>query len=432
MATYPPHTELGMPALSPTMSLGNLVEWKVTEGQAIAAGDVLAEIETDKATLSWENQDDGYVAKLLVPAGTQGIKVGQPVAIVVDEEDQIAAFKSFSTAGGSVETNKEESSSGSSSEKQDSLRLAPSARHLLEEHHISVEQVEPTGPHGIVTKGDVLAVINSKDVNLKSEDRSPKPSKPPTKVESPTQAKPLVEEKPAVESPSRSAQVSYVDVPTSQIRRIIAQRLLESKSSIPHMYVSSDVELDAIMQLRESLRQQNIKVSVNDCIVKAVAQALAQVPQANAFWEPSNASSTELKSIDISIAVATDSGLITPIIKRANEKTLLEISAEVKELAARARANKLKPEEFQGGSFSISNLGMYGIDSFSAIINPPQAAIMAVGGARKIVRMSSSLPETATVINVTLSADSRVYDHQITSDFLASFSRNMANPWNLF
>jgi pyruvate dehydrogenase E2 component (dihydrolipoamide acetyltransferase) len=431
MATYPPHSELAMPALSPTMSLGNLVEWQVTEGQAIAAGDVLAEIETDKATLSWENQDDGYVAKLLVPAGTQGIKVGQPVAIVVDEEDQIAAFKSYSTADGSVETRKDENSSGSSSEKQDSLRLAPSARHLLEEHHISIERVKPTGPHGIVTKGDVLAVIDSQVVNLKSEDKSPK-FVPPPKIESPTQAKPLVEEKPAVESPSRSVQVSYVDIPTSQIRRIIAQRLIESKSSIPHMYVSSDVELDAIMQLRESLKHQNIKVSVNDCIVKAVAQALAQVPQANAIWEPSIASSTELKSIDISIAVATDSGLITPIIKRANEKTLLEISAEVKELAARARVNKLKPEEFQGGSFSISNLGMYGIDSFSAIINPPQAAIMAVGGARKIVRIASSLPETATVINVTLSADSRVYDHQITSDFLAAFSRNLANPWNLF
>lgn len=425
-----------MPALSPTMSAGNLVEWKVAEGQAIAPGDILAEIETDKATLSWENQDDGYIAKLLVPAGSHGVKVGQPVALVVDDEDQIAAFKSYTADSGAEKETATTSTESSSESSLHDVRLAPSARHLLEEHHISIDRVRPTGPHGIMTKGDVLAVISSGSISSgppeTAKHKTQKPEPAPKGPKAPPVETPIAQSPNAAPS-SLSVQVpTDVDIPTSQIRRIIAQRLLESKSSIPHMYVSSDVELDAIVQLRESLKQQNMKVSVNDCIIKAVAQALAQVPQANASWDSATSSVKELRSIDISIAVATDSGLITPIIKRANEKSLLEISIEVRELASRARANKLKPEEFQGGSFSISNLGMYGIDSFSAIINPPQAAIMAVGGARKIVKMANSVPETVTVMNVTLSADGRVFDHQVVSDFLASFSRNMTNPWNLF
>jgi pyruvate dehydrogenase E2 component (dihydrolipoamide acetyltransferase) len=194
-------------------------------------------------------------------------------------------------------------------------------------------------------------------------------------------------------------------VPNSQIRKIIAQRLLESKQTIPHLYLSADVDLDGVAALRESLKAQGQRVSVNDCVVKAVALALAEVPAANAYWDAAAEAVVPTGSVDIAIAVATDTGLITPIVRGADAKPLPAIAAEVRELAARARANKLKPEEFQGGSFSVSNLGMYGIDSFSAIINPPQACIMAVGGARRVARLVDGAPAAATQMTVTLSGE---------------------------
>lgn len=216
------------------------------------------------------------------------------------------------------------------------------------------------------------------------------------------------------------------------MRRVIASRLLESKSTIPHLYLAADVDLDRVAELREALKQQGAKISVNDCVIRAVALALAEVPAANASWDAAGEALVAGPSVDISIAVATPGGLITPIIRDADTKSLTQIAAEVRELAGRARTNKLKPHEFQGGSFSISNLGMFGIDSFSAIINPPQACIMAVGGARKVARMGAAgSPVAATVMTVTLSADNRVYDGDVASAFLDAFGRNMANPFRL-
>ena len=438
-----------MPALSPTMSQGNIIEWKVTEGQEIAPGDDLAEVETDKATITWENQDEGFVAKLLYPAGAQGIEVGAPVAILVEDADQVPAFKDYSApssgapAAGSateaapaVETTAPSSGGATAPSYEVDSRLGPAARHYLEENHIAVTSVKPSGPHHMVTKGDVLAAIEAGITPASSE--APKPAAaaaaaaPPAPAQQAPKAPSAASAPTSKPAPAPAAPgAAYTDIPTTQIRRIIAQRLLESKSTIPHLYLSADVELDGIAQLREALKSQGLKISVNDCVIKAVALALAEVPAANAKWDVKEESIVSSPSVDISIAVATEGGLITPIVKNADSKSLAAISAEVKELAGRARENKLKPEEFQGGSFSISNLGMFGIDSFSAIINPPQACIMAVGGARKVARLVNGDPRVATVMTVTLSADNRVYDGQVASSVLEAFSKNMANPFRL-
>jgi pyruvate dehydrogenase E2 component (dihydrolipoamide acetyltransferase) len=286
----------------------------------------------------------------------------------------------------------------------------------------------------IVTKGDVLAAISARKTQS-STSRQPaavKPEEAPKKApkqETPEgRVTPLGTPQPVAGS---SADRPYTDVPTSQIRRIVAQRLLESKSTIPHMYIAGSVELDAISQLREALKAQGTKISVNDCVIKAAALALAEVPAANARWDANTETVVPSPSVDISIAVATEGGLITPIVKGADQKSLTQISAEVRELAGRARSNKLKPEEFMGGSFSISNLGMFGVDEFSAIINPPQAAIMAVGGSRRVARMSNGVPSAVSEMTVTVSADNRVYDGAVASQFLAAFARNMANPFRL-
>ncbi|PRW60729.1 dihydrolipoamide S-acetyltransferase [Chlorella sorokiniana] len=447
-----------MPALSPTMSQGNLVAWHVKEGQAVAPGDVLADVETDKATLSWENQDDGFVAKLLVPEGTKDIQVGTPVALLVDEEDQVAAFKSYAPAGGSggaaaaAAAAEAPSSSGAAAAAaaeakpvvQRDSRIGPAARTLLEEHGLSPEDVNPTGPHGIITKGDVLAAV---EAGVK-----PRAAAAPAAAAAAAAAAPAAPQQQQVQQQAAAAPqqpaaaaaapaaatkappkgAAYTDIPNSQIRKIIAQRLQESKQSIPHLYISADVELDGVAGLREALKQQGTKVSVNDIVIKAAALALAEVPAANSLWDSTQEAAVSAGSVDIAVAVATEGGLITPIVRGANTKSLAQISAEVRELAGRARANKLQPHEFQGGSFTISNLGMYGVDQFCAIINPPQACIMAVGGSRRVAHMVGGRPASKTQMTVTLSADNRVYDGEVASQFLAAFSRHMANPFTLF
>lgn len=440
--SLPSHTKLGMPALSPTMSQGNLVEWKVEEGQAVEAGDVLAEVETDKATLGWENQDDGVVARLLVPNGTQNIDVGQIVAIMVDDEEDVVAFKDYvpedaSGAGGTKDV-PDGAPAPSSSEApaqffgEHNIRIGPAARIMMENLKIDPSTVVPSGPNGIITKGDVIAaseghVTKSDDARLGddtcasihagSEKPKPPSDMPQTSPESP----PVSEES-----------VDYVDIPTTNMRKVIARRLLESKNTVPHMYASSDIKLDKIMELRAALASMGKKVSVNDCIIRAVALALDEVPAANCYWDTQSEKVVRCDSIDVSVAVATESGLFTPIVKDADNKSLGEISADVRSLAKKARENKLMPEEYQGGSFSVSNLGMFGVDSFSAIINPPQGCIMAVGGGRKVARIGNQgKPVTVTEMTVTLSADGRVYDGQTTADFLESFKKNMEEPFRL-
>lgn len=428
-----------MPSLSPTMEQGNIIEWKVSEGQEIAPGDVLADVETDKAVLAWENQDEGFIAKLLVPGGAQGIQVGSPVAILVEDEEQVGAFKDYqpdaaatSTPAAAQESTAAAAPAGEEQEAHEvNARMGPAARHYLEESHIPISAVHPSGPHHMITKGDVLEAIASgakPAAEKKTSDAAALPPPPPPPQ--PTATAATTTQQPPPPPPPTGA--AYTDIPTTQIRRIIADRLLQSKTTIPHLYLSADVEIDGIAQLREALKSQGIKVSVNDCVIKAAALALAAVPAANAKWDGAAETLTPSSSVDISIAVATDSGLITPIVKNADAKSLPAIAAEVRELAGRARENKLKPEEFQGGSFSISNLGMFGVDSFYAIINPPQACIMAVGGARKVARMGAGGgASSATMMTVTISADNRVYDGDVASSLLEAFAQNMSNPYRL-
>ncbi|PNH07466.1 Dihydrolipoyllysine-residue acetyltransferase [Tetrabaena socialis] len=460
---YPPHIVMTMPSLSPTMDRGNIVEWKVKPGDAIKPGDVMAEIETDKATLGFENvADEGFVARILVPSGARDIPVGAQVAILVEDEASIAAFADYTADGASSSSS---GSSGAGAEVVEAVeaaaaapaapprvvasdRLGPAVRHLLGSAGLSPEDVTPTGPRNIITKGDVLAAIEAgvrpgsgaaAAAAAAVAAAAPAPKAPaPAAAAAPPAAKPAPP--PASAAPPKPAAPaaaplpsggSYTNTPNSQIRRIIAARLLDSKRNTPTMYLSVDAGLDAIADLRAALAAKGTKVSVNDCVLRAVALALRDVPAANVFWDEKAGEIRPFPSIDISVAVATERGLITPIVKGADRKGLLAVAKDVRALALKARENKLKPEEFMGGSFTVSNLGMFGLSSFSAIINPPQAGILAIGGGQERVVLRGGEPAVTTVMTVTLSADSRVYDGELSGAFLESFRNHMEKPYEL-
>ena len=472
------HTQiLGMPALSPTMTQGNIAAWHVKEGDEIAAGTVLADIETDKATLAFENQDDGFVAKLLLPAGARDVAVGAPVAVVVEEAEHVAAFADYAAPGSGSAGGAQPSASASGAapsstsaaaapapaaaaakqQQPANFRLGPAARFALAEAGLAPGDIAaPTGPRGIVTKEDVLAAVAAgvkpggsggsgsgkaaaapaaAAAAAAPQQQQPKAAAPQQQAAAASAAPPLSppqqqQQQPAAARGKAGPRVSYTDVPNSQVRRIIAKRLLESKQTAPSLYVTADAPLAAVQALRKQLAAQGVKVSVNDCVVRAAALALRDVPEANAFWDAAAGAAARQPGVDVAIAVATDGGLITPIVRGADSKPLAAVAAEIRDLAARARANKLKPEEFMGGSFSVSNLGMFGLSQFSAIINPPQAAILAVGGARDAVTLGDegAAPEASPVMAVTLSADHRVFDGELAARFLAAFSGHMANP----
>ncbi|XP_020578938.1 dihydrolipoyllysine-residue acetyltransferase component 1 of pyruvate dehydrogenase complex, mitochondrial isoform X2 [Phalaenopsis equestris] len=381
------HIVVQMPALSPTMDQGNIAKWMKKEGDKIDVGDVICEIETDKATLEFESLEEGYLAKIITPEGSKDVRVGQPIAITVEDLDEIKDI-SADALSGVVKAREEKPVQHVESNEQDDnpvhqrniSRFSPAAKLLIAEHGIDVSSLKASGPRGTLLKGDVLALIKSR---VGSQQISPSYKNSSTSAHSAQQTT-------ASSSSSKKTplQVSdaYVDLQNSQIRKVIAKRLLESKQSIPHFYLSSDVILDPLLSFRTELKEQhNVKVSVNDIVIKAVALALRNVPEANAYWSDEKGEAIISSSIDISIAVATEKGLMTPIIRNADEKTLSTISSEVKELAEKARNGKLKPEQFQGGTFSISNLGMFPVDHFCAIINPPQACILAVGRGFQVV-----------------------------------------------
>jgi len=289
-----------------------------------------------------------------------------------------------------------------------------------------------------VTKGDVLAAVAKGDKPPGASKQTEKKAEPagqarPSKPQEASKSKPIEpkQQKQPAGSGTPAQGGEYTDVPNSQVRKIIAHRLLESKTTVPHYYLSATADLDAVIKLRQSMKAQGTKVSVNDLVIRAVALALQEVPEANAGWDAGRGEPQLRDSVDVAVAVATDKGLITPIVKAANTKSLKQISEEVRELAGRARANKLKPEEFQGGSFSISNLGMFGTHNFSAIINPPQAGILAVGGTQEVVVLVGGKPVAKSQMKVTLSADQRVYDGATSSKLLQAFCDNMANPVKL-
>ncbi|CAN4126489.1 unnamed protein product [Withania somnifera] len=429
----PPHFVLDMPALSPTMNQGNISKWRKKEGDKIEVGDILCEIETDKATLEFESLEEGFLAKILAHEGSKDVAVGQPIAITVEDENDIEAVRTSSSSSGSgSNVIKEEKSDHHDATAEVRThptgfnRISPAAKVLIMEHGLDASSIPASGPRGTLLKGDVLAALKSgKGSTNNSSIRKATPSPPQVDQKAtPTDS---------LELKSDGQQKdSYEDLPNSQIRKVIAARLLESKQSTPHLYLSTDVILDPLLSFRKELKENyDVKVSVNDIVIKVIATALKNVPEANAFWDDGKGEVVLCDSVDISIAVATEKGLMTPIIRNADQKSISSISAEIKELAGKARAGKLKPIEFQGGTFSISNLGMFPVDRFCAIINPPQAGIIAVGRGNKVVEpvVGADGIEKPAVVNkmsLTLSADHRVFDGKVGGAFVSALSSNFS------
>ncbi|XP_051119939.1 dihydrolipoyllysine-residue acetyltransferase component 1 of pyruvate dehydrogenase complex, mitochondrial isoform X2 [Andrographis paniculata] len=419
----PPHIVLEMPALSPTMNQGNIATWRKKEGDKIEVGDILCEIETDKATLEYESLEEGYLAKILAPEGSKEVAVGQPIAITVEDPNDLETVKASVKSGASVKDEKpvqKKAAKDVKSQETGFNRVSPAAKLLLSEHGLDPSSIAASGPRGTLLKGDVLAAI-------KSGKGSPRVAEYKQKVPISPSAHPQTSS--ATKSSSQQTDL-YEDFPNTQIRKVIAARLLESKQSTPHLYLSTDVILDPLLSFRKELKESfDVKVSVNDIVIKVVAAALRNVPKANAYWDAGKGEIVLCDSVDISIAVATEKGLMTPIVKNADQKSISSISSEVKELAEKARNGKLKPNEFQGGTFSISNLGMFPVDRFCAIINPPQAGILAVGRGNQVVvpvlgEDGSEKPGVVTKMNLTLSADHRVFDGEVGGEFLAALQSN--------
>ncbi len=433
--------EILMPALSPTMTEGNLAKWLVKEGDKIKSGKVIAEIETDKATMEVEAVDEGVVGKIVVAAGSQGVKVNEVIALLLADGEDAKAIANWKPK----EVARVQSSE--SSEKKPgvpaptpaaaptptaSLSGAPSyappapvsapvtshqplvtggkvfasplAKRIAAQEGINIAQVAGSGPHGRIVRADVEDAKKRGGTGRGVVFRNPN---------------------------------EYTPVPNTMMRKVIAKRLTESKQWVPHFYLNVDVELDALLDVRKQLNGEAerlagkegkpvYKLSVNDMVIKAVALAMKQVPDSNAMW--TDEAILRFNNVDISVAVAIDGGLITPIVRNADQKSIIQISGEMKELAKKAKEGKLKPEEFQGGGFSISNLGMYGIKNFAAIVNPPQGCILAVGAGEERVVVRAGQQVIRNMMDVTLSVDHRVVDGAVGATFLQAFKRYIESP----
>ncbi|XP_004250012.1 dihydrolipoyllysine-residue acetyltransferase component 1 of pyruvate dehydrogenase complex, mitochondrial isoform X2 [Solanum lycopersicum] len=426
----PPHLILDMPALSPTMNQGNIFKWRKKEGDKIEVGDVLCEIETDKATLEHESLEEGFLAKILAPEGSKDVAVGQPIAIMVEDENDIEAVRTSISGNNVVKEEKPVSHDVTTEVRTQTTgfnRISPAAKVLIMEHGLDASSIPASGPRGTLLKGDVLAALKSGKGSSNNSSVGKATPSPPQVNQQATPTKSL-----DLKSDGQQKD-AYEDLPNSQIRKVIAARLLESKQSTPHLYLSTDVILDSLLSFRKELKEKyDVKVSVNDIVIKVVAATLRNVPGANAYWDDGKGEVVLCDSVDISVAVATEKGLMTPIIRNADQKSISSISAEIKELAGKARAGKLKPNEFQGGTFSISNLGMFPVDRFCAIINPPQAGIIAVGRGNKVVEpvVGADGIEKPAVVNkmsLTLSADHRVFDGKVGGAFVSALSSNFSD-----
>lgn len=409
-----------MPALSPTMAEGNLVRWLKSEGDQLKSGDVLAEIETDKATMEVEAVDEGKLAKILVPAGTENVKVNEVIAILLEEGEDVSSLDSVNNTQASpnqeipvtkkLEEVKEASvmttpSVGGSKDAQERIFASPLARRVASNNQIDLATLQGSGPRGRIIKADVEAAVSNKPQS--------------SQVSTTTSYKAADDLYPA-----------YEEVKVSNMRKVIAQRLTESKQNVPHFYLTVECEIDELLNFRKQINKslpESERISVNDLIIKAISVALKKVPDANASWIEGGYV-RRYQHADVSVAVAVEGGLITPIVRGAELKSILEISREMKELISKARAGKLKPQEFQGGTFSLSNLGMYGIKNFSAVINPPQGCILAVGAGEELPIVRDGKVEIATIMGCTLSVDHRVVDGAVGAEFLKVFKSLITNP----
>ncbi|MET0545479.1 MAG: pyruvate dehydrogenase complex dihydrolipoamide acetyltransferase [Caulobacterales bacterium] len=427
--------EILMPALSPTMEEGALAKWLVKVGDKVKAGDVLAEIETDKATMEIEAVDEGVVSKILIPEGSQGVKINTPIATLSDDAEEAApAVKSKPApsapkaapppAQPETEAIAKPTASAAPPAKGDRLKASPLARKLAAASGLDLASVKGSGPGGRIVKADLNGAKKMVGES-KAEEAGPAAAPGLPALTRGVPAMP-VKSLEALGIPSGS----YDLVPLDGMRRTIAKRLTDSFRDIPHFPLNIDLEIDRLLEIRSrvnaALTNRNIKVSVNDFVIRAAALALKAVPAANASFSPEGIALHH--HADIAVAVAIDGGLITPIVRQAETKGLAQIATEMKDLAERARAKKLKPHEYQGGTFSISNLGMYGIKSFSSIINEPQGAIMSVGAGEKRPVVHGDQLAVATVMTVTLTCDHRVVDGSIGAQFIQAFKVFIEDP----
>ena len=423
-------TEILMPALSPTMEEGTLAKWLVKEGDTVKSGDILAEIETDKATMEFEAVDEGVIGKILVPAGTEGVKVNLAIAVLLEDGESAAdigtpapaaAPAAAAPAAAPVAAAPAAAPAPAAPKAASGERIfaSPLARRIGAQKGLDLAALAGSGPRGRIVKADVEGVTAAPRA------AAPAPAAAPA-------AAPAMASGPATDMVIRTYEGRpFTEVKLDGMRKTIAARLTEAKQSVPHFYLRRDIELDALMafrgQLNAGLEARGVKLSVNDFIIKACALALQQVPAANAAWAGDRV--LQFEKSDVAVAVAIEGGLFTPVLKDAETKTLSALSTEMKDLAKRARDRKLAPHEYQGGSFAISNLGMFGIDNFDAIINPPHAAILAVGaGVKKPVVKADGSLGVATVMSVTLSVDHRVIDGALGANLLQAIKDNLENP----
>ncbi|KAK4801978.1 hypothetical protein SAY86_000181 [Trapa natans] len=425
----PPHQEIGMPSLSPTMTEGNIARWLKKEGDKITPGEVLCEVETDKATVEMECMEEGYLAKIVKGDGSKEIKVGEVIAITVEEEDDMGKFKDYSPASDTkpaakpepaepkVEVAQEppsapapesEVSKPSSVPSGDRIFASPVARKIAEDNNVKLSSIKGTGPDGLIVKADIEDYLVSHGKEMPVGAHRTKDGTVPD--------------------------LNYTDIPHTQIRKITASRLLFSKQTIPHYYLTVDTCVDKLMELRGQLNllQESSggkRISVNDLVIKAAALALRKVPQCNSSWTEDYI--RQFHNVNVNVAVQTDNGLYVPVIRDADKKGLSKIAEEVKSLAGKAKQNSLKPEDYEGGTFTVSNLGgPFGVKQFCAIINPPQAGILAVGSAEKRVIPGAGPDQYkfASFMSVTLSCDHRVIDGAIGAEWLKAFKGYIENP----
>lgn len=440
-SSYPPHMKVLLPALSPTMTMGTVQRWEKKVGEKLSEGDLLAEIETDKATIGFEVQEEGYLAKIMIAEGTRDVPLGTPLCIIVEKESDISTFADYVETGVAASPPPAPTpvaapapapapaaptaapATAPAAPRKGRVFASPLAKKLAAEKGIDIAQVTGTGPDGRVTRKDIDSFVPLKPTPAPAA--APAPAAPTAPTPSP----------PAAPAFAAIPTGTFTDIPISNIRRVIAQRLMQSKQTIPHYYLSIDVNMDQVLELRKELNAEvkadNIKLSVNDFIIKASSLACLKVPEANSSWMDTVIRQNHV--VDVSVAVSTPMGLITPIVFNAHIKGLATISKDVAILAAKAREGKLQPHEFQGGTFTISNLGMYGIKHFSAIINPPQACILAVGGSEKRLLPADNEKgfDVASMMSVTLSCDHRVVDGAVGAQWLAEFRKFLEKPFTM-
>lgn len=420
--------EILMPALSPTMEEGTLTKWLVAEGDVVRSGDLLAEIETDKAIMEFEAVDEGTIGKLLVPEGTANVKVNSAIALLLEDGDAADATAS-PTADAAVTTPaivpppsktpfNEKLVKSTNTEPR--IFSSPLARRIARDKGLDLNKIKGSGPKGRIVKADL-------------SDRRLTDSLTPALTAQLSSAQPAPLDASSIEAIYEGR--TFETIALDGMRKIIATRLTEAKQNIPHFYLRRDIQLDELLIARSKINKQlgkrGLRVSVNDFIIKACALALQAVPTANSIWAGDRI--LQMKASDVAVAVAIKGGLLTPVLQDAQDKSLSHLATEMKDLAERARSRKLAPHEYQGGSFAISNLGMMGVDNFDAVINPPHGAILAVGAAKKKpVAMEDGALGVATVMSVTMSVDHRVIDGALGAELLQEIVNNLENPFCLF